>query len=124
LRPEDCRNNARADQATISMEIVNQVDIRVGTIESVSDVAGSDKLVALRVTFGDHTRTIVAGLKQERANPREIEGKQALFIVNLEPRKMRGVVSEGMLFDIGYSDNVRPVLAVPEAPVPDGTRAG
>lgn len=109
---------------TISMEIVNQVDIRVGTIESVSDIAGSDKLVVLRVTFGDHTRTIVAGLKQERANPREIEGKQALFIVNLEPRKMRGVVSEGMLFDIGYSDNVRPVLAVPEAPVPDGTRAG
>jgi tRNA-binding protein len=113
-----------AVKPTISMEIVNQVDIRVGTIESVSDIAGSDKLVALRVTFGDHTRTIVAGLKQERANPREIEGSQALFIVNLEPRKMRGVVSEGMLFDIGYADNVRPVLAVPEAPVPDGTRAG
>ena len=55
---------------TISLEIVNQVDIRVGTIESVSDIAGSDKLVALRVSFGDHTRTIVAGLKQERANPR------------------------------------------------------
>ena len=109
---------------TISLEIVNQVDIRVGTIESVSDIAGSDKLVALRVTFGDHTRTIVAGLRQERANPREVEGKQALFIVNLEPRKMRGVVSEGMLFDIGYTDNVRPVLAVPESPVPDGTRAG
>ena len=109
---------------TISLEIVNQVDIRVGTIESVSDIAGSDKLVALRVSFGDHTRTIVAGLKQERANPREIEGKQGLFIVNLEPRKMRGVVSEGMLFDIGYADNVRPVLAVPESPVPDGTLAG
>ena len=109
---------------TISLEIVNQVDIRVGTIESVSDIAGSDKLVALRVTFGDHTRTIVAGLRQERANPREVEGKQALFIVNLETRKMRGVVSEGMLFDIGYTDNVRPVLAVPESSVPDGTRAG
>ena len=109
---------------TISMDFVNQVDIRVGTIQSVSDIAGSDKLVALHVTFGDHTRTIVAGLKQERANPREIEGRQALFIVNLEPRKMRGVVSEGMLFDIGYPDEVRPVLAVPETPVPDGTRAG
>jgi tRNA-binding protein len=109
---------------TISLEIVNQVDVRVGTIESVSDIADSNKLVALRVTFGDHTRTIVAGLKQERANPREIEGRQALFIVNLEPRKMRGVVSEGMLFDIGYADNLRPVLAVPEERVPDGTRAG
>ena len=51
-------------------------------------------------------------------------GKQALFVVNLEPRKMRGVLSEGMLFDIGYADGVRPVLAMPENPVPDGTRAG
>jgi tRNA-binding EMAP/Myf-like protein len=63
-------------------------------------------------------------MKQERTNPREIEGKQALFVVNLEPRKLCGVVSEGMLFDIGYADGVRPVLAVPEVPVPDGTRAG
>ncbi|MBZ5592137.1 MAG: tRNA-binding protein [Acidobacteriia bacterium] len=108
----------------ISMDVLNQVDIRTGTIESVTDVAGSDKLVALRVNFGDHTRTIVAGLKQERANPREIEGRQALFVVNLEPRKMRGVLSEGMLFDIGYADGVRPVLAVTESPVPDGSRAG
>ena len=108
----------------VSLETLNQVDIRAGTIESVTDVAGSDKLVALRVNFGDHTRTIVAGLKQERADPREIEGKQALFVVNLEPRKMRGVVSEGMLFDIGYADGVRPVLAVPESPVPNGSRAG
>src|SRR5690349_22271648 len=98
----------------VSLDVLNQIDIRVGTIESVSDVAGSDKLVALRVRFGDHTRTIVAGLKQERANPREIEGRQALFVVNLEPRKIRGVLSEGMLFDIGYADAVRPVLAVPE----------
>ena len=102
----------------ITMDDLGRVDIRVGTIQSVEDVPGADRLVQMRVSFGDHTRTIVAGLKQERANPREIEGKQALFVVNLPPRKMRGVVSEGMLFDIGYSD------AVPEQPVPDGTRAG
>ena len=108
----------------IPLEILNQLDIRVGTIEAVEDIQGSDKLVRLRVSFGDHTRTIVAGLKQERANPREIEGRQALFVVNLEPRKMFGVVSEGMLFDIGYADGIRPVLAIPEAPVPDGSRAG
>ena len=108
----------------ISLDLLNQVDIRVGTIRSAADVPGSDKLVQLRVSFGDHERTIVAGLKQERANPQELEGKQALFVVNLEARKMRGVTSEGMLFDIGYADGVTPVLAVPESPVPDGTRAG
>ncbi len=108
----------------VSVETLNHIDIRVGTILSVADVPNSDKLVQLRVSFGDHERTIVAGLKTERANPREIEGRQALFVVNLEPRKMRGVLSEGMLFDIGYADGVRPVLAIPEGPVPDGTRAG
>ena len=111
-------------KTTIPLDVLNQVDIRTGTIESVAEVAGAEKLVALRVNFGDHRRTIVAGIKQERADPREIEGKQALFVVNLEPRKMRGLLSEGMLFDIGYADGVRPVLAVPESPVPDGTRAG
>jgi tRNA-binding protein len=108
----------------ISRDLLEQVDIRVGTIEAVEDVPGADKLVQMRVRFGDHTRTIVAGMKQERANPREIEGRQALFVVNIEPRRMRGVLSEGMIFDIGYADGVPPVLAVPEAPVPDGTRAG
>jgi tRNA-binding EMAP/Myf-like protein len=63
-------------------------------------------------------------MKQERSNPREIEGKQALFVVNLEPRKMRGIVSQGMLFDLGFADGILPVLATPESPVPDGTRAG
>jgi len=111
-------------KAAVSIEILNQIDIRVGTILTVTDVSNSDRLVQLRVSFGDHERTIVAGMKIERANPHEIEGKQALFVLNLEPRKMRGVLSEGMLFDIGYADGVRPVLAMPETPVPDGTRAG
>ena len=109
---------------TISPELLNQIDVRVGTIESVSDVANSEKLVALRVNFGNHWRTVLAGMKRERANPREIEGKQALFVVNLPPRKMAGVMSEAMLFEIGYADGITPVLAVPESRVPNGTRAG
>ena len=86
---------------TISIHALEKIDIRVGTIRSVSDVPDSEKLVQLKVSFGDHERTIVAGMKKERANPQEIAGKQALFVINLEPRKMRGVTSEGMLFDIG-----------------------
>jgi methionine--tRNA ligase beta chain len=108
----------------VETKLLDQIDVRVGTIESVRDVPGSEKLVQLRVSFGDHTRTVVAGLKKERANPQDIEGRQALFVVNLAPRRMAGVISEGMLFDIGYADGITPVLAVPEAPVPDGTRAG
>ena len=113
-----------AVKPAIGIDILNQIDVRVGTILAVEDIAGSEKLVVLRVDFGDHRRQIVAGMKQERANVREIEGRQALFVVNLEPRKMRGVMSEGMLFDIGYEDGITPVLAIPEAPAPNGSRAG
>jgi tRNA-binding protein len=109
---------------TIPYDLLEQVDIRVGTILSVEDVPGSDKLVRLTVDFGGHQRNILAGMKQERSNPREIQGRQALFVVNLAPRKMMGEVSEGMLFDIGNADHITPVLAVPEAPVPNGSRAG
>ena len=101
-----------------------KVDIRVGTIVSVEEVDGSDKLVRLIVDLGDQTRRILAAIKQERANPAELQGKQALFVVNLEPRKMMGELSEGMLFDLGYADGIRPALAMPEREVPNGTRAG
>jgi tRNA-binding protein len=107
----------------VAIAALEALDIRVGTIERVEDVSRSDKLMKLTVNFGDHSRTILAGIKKERENPREIEGLQALFVVNLEPRKMAGEISEGMLFDIGYADGVRPVLSVPERPVPNGTRA-
>jgi tRNA-binding protein len=80
--------------------------------------------VRLTVDFGDHRRRVVAGLKTEREDPREIQGRQALFIVNLEPRTIMGEVSEGMLFDIGSTDGIVPALAVPERTVPNGARAG
>jgi tRNA-binding protein len=113
-----------AIKPTVTLEDVEKLDVRVGTIRRVENVAGSTKLVRLTVDLGDHERTVLAGLKRERSDPRELEGRQALFLVNLEPKKMAGEVSEGMLFDIGYGDGVRPVLAVPEEPVPNGARAG
>ena len=108
----------------VSTNDLDKIDIRVGTIESVQDVPGSKKLAKLVVDFGDHSRTILAGIREERANPQEIEGRQALFVVNLPVRKMAGEESEGMLFDIGYPDGLKPALAVPERPVPNGVRAG
>ena len=91
---------------TISFADLDRIDVRVGTIVSVEEVAGSDKLLRLNVNFGNEQRSILAGMKQERADPREVEGKQALFVVNLEPKKMMGQISEGMLFDIGYADGI------------------
>ena len=109
---------------TVPFDVINRVDIRVGTILAVEDIQTSEKLVKLTVDFGDHRRSILAGLKKERNDPEAIEGLQALFVVNLEPKKMAGEVSEGMLFDIGFADGIFPVLAVPEKQVPNGARAG
>jgi tRNA-binding protein len=108
----------------VPFSVLDSLDVRAGTIKAVEDVPRSDKLVRLRVSFGDHERVILAGLKKERADPKALVGVQALFVVNLEPRKMMGEVSEGMLLDLGYADGIVPVLAVPKRPVPDGTRAG
>jgi tRNA-binding protein len=121
--PEDF--TPAAIKPAISMEDLDKLDIRIGTIELVEDVPASEKLVRMRVNFGDHKRTILVGMKKERKNPKsEMEGRQALFVVNLSPRKMAGEESQGMLFDIGYADGLLPALAVPERPMPNGCRAG
>jgi len=109
---------------TVKLEDLEKIDIRIGLIEKVENIAGSDKLVRLTVDFGDFKRKILVGLKKERQNPQEIVSKQALFVVNIEPRKMMGELSEGMLFDIGFLNEIIPVLSVPEKPVPNGVSAG
>ncbi|MBV8046344.1 MAG: tRNA-binding protein [Paludibacterium sp.] len=109
----------------ISFDVLDKIDIRCGMIQSVNDVPRSDKVVQLMVDFGDFQRSILCGIKQERADLQGLVGRQALFVVNLAPKKISGVVSEGMLFDIGYADGIIPsALAQPEFPVPNGVRAG
>jgi len=102
---------AAAVKPLVPLSTLEALDIRVGTIERVEEVTRSDKLMRLTVNFGDHSRVILAGT-------------QALFVLNLEPRRMAGDISQGMLFDLGYADGIKPALAVPEWPVPNGTRAG
>lgn len=109
---------------TIKFSDLEKIDVRVGTIEKVEDIAKSDKLVRLTVNFGDFKRKILVGMKKERKNCQEIVGKQALFVVNLEPKEMMGELSEGMVFDIGYANGIIPVLSLPEKPVPNGVSVG
>ncbi len=108
----------------VPAKALDALDIRIGTIVLVEDLPRTTRLVRLTIDFGDHTRRIIAGLKTERQQPQEIQGRQALFVVNLEPKTFMGEVSEGMLFDIGSADGITPALAVPERMVPNGARAG
>jgi len=109
---------------TVPYSVFESIDIRLGTIRAVNDVSGSRKLLSLIVSFGDHDRQILVGMKREREDAGQLVGRQALFVVNLEPKVIAGQRSEGMVFDIGFADDVVPALAVPERPLPDGMRAG
>jgi tRNA-binding protein len=116
--------NAAPIKPTIPFAALEAIDIRAGTIRKIEEIPKADKLLKLTVDFGDHTRTILSGMKQERPDPQVLVGVQTLFVVNLEPRRMVGEISQGMLLDLGFADGIAPALAVPERAVPDGTRAG
>jgi len=109
---------------SVSIDDLEKLDIRIGTILKVEDLPRSKKISVLTVDFGDHQRIILSGIREDREDPSEIEGLQAVFVLNLEPRKISGVTSQGMLYDIGYADGVKPALAVPERPLPNGCRLG
>jgi len=108
----------------IDPAVLEQLDVRVGTIRAAEEIAGTDRLALLTVGFGDRTRSIVAGIRTERGALADVVGAQALFVVNLPRKTIRGQLSEGMLFDAGFADGLRPAFAQPEWPLPDGVRAG
>jgi len=113
-----------AVKPAVTRDVLDALDIRVGTIVRVEDIPKAAKLVRLIVAFGDHERRIIAGLKQERADLKALENTQTLFVVNLAPRMIMGEESQGMLFDVGHADGATPCLATLERPMPNGTRAG
>lgn len=108
----------------VSFNDFTKLDIRVGTILSCSVVEGSEKLVNLKVDLGFEIgeRQIVAGIsKWYECN--ELVGKQVLFVVNLEPRKIMGLESQGMLLALGASEDNKPILIVPDEKIENGESA-
>lgn len=104
------------------MDDLQKLDIRVGTFISVEPVEGSEKLYKEIVDFGPEigTRQILSGIKRF-FSPEELIGKQAIFIVNLAPRMIMGLESQGMLLATG--DEETPVLLIPENKVKPGAKA-
>ena len=80
----------------ISYEEFKKLDIRIAQVEKVEEVPQANKLYKLTISLGDETRTLAAGLA-EHYKPEELEGKRIVVLANLEPKKLRGVMSEGML---------------------------
>ena len=106
----------------ISYEDFTKLDIRIGTSVAAELVPETDKLIKCTVDFGDdEERTIVSGLAESIA-PEELVGKQCPYVTNLAPRKIRGIVSEGMILAIGIDDGF--ALLHPNKEVEAGTQVG
>lgn len=106
---------------SISIDDFSKIDLRVGQVLSAEPVKGADKLLHLTVDIGEpETRTIVAGIaKVYRAD--EMIGRKVVIVANLEPRKLRGIVSQGMIVAASL-DGGNPVLAAFLEDVPVGAR--
>ena len=103
----------------VSFDDFLKMDIRVGTVLDCKRVPKADKLLQFRIADGMEERTILSGIAQYYPAPEELIGSQVCFIANFEPRKLRGVMSEGMILSAEDSDG-KLVLIQPKVPVTNG----
>lgn len=107
----------------ITLDDLKKAEISVGTVMSAERVPETDKLLRLVVDFGEETgpRQIVSGIATYVADPLDLVGKQLSFVTNLEPRTIKGLESNGMLFAVGQGESF--AFLTPHTPVPPGTKA-
>ena len=103
----------------VTIDEFRKLDLRVATVKSVEAHPNADRLLVLKVDLGSEERQIVAGIRGHYA-PEELVGKQVVVVANLEPAKLRGVESQGML--LATSDGDRIVILTPEKKVSPGAR--
>jgi methionyl-tRNA synthetase len=112
---------APAPGGKIAIEDFAKVEMRVGVVKSAEKVQGADKLLKVLVDIGDEVRQVLAGIAQYYA-PEDLAGRKVVVVVNLAPRKMRGLESNGMIIAASVGPEGRPVLATFTEDVPPGAR--
>lgn len=112
----------------VSYEEFKKMDIRVGTIKEITPVPDTDKLLCCQIDFGETDedgnkkfRQIISGIHEYYPEYESLLGKQVLYIVNLEPRKIKGLESNGMLMAVDGEDGT-PVFLTPEIQVNPGSK--
>lgn len=117
-----------ADKLRISIDEFNKIEVKVGTVQSAERVPDTDKLLKLIVDFGEvgadgasSPRQIISGIVVYVSEPESLVGRQLAFVTNLEPRMLRGLESNGMLFAVGSGDSF--AFLTPDRAVPPGTSA-
>jgi methionyl-tRNA synthetase len=128
------------DKPRITIEEFSNIEVKVGTVISAERVPETDKLLRLMVDFGlkpatagsadqplagvgeeRDVRQIVSGIAAYVSEPESLVGRQLSFVTNLEPRVIRGLESNGMLFAVGEGDSF--AFITPDRPIPPGTSA-
>jgi len=108
------------ENKSVTFDEFKKMDIRIGTILVVEEVADADKLLRLEVDFGLESRQIVSGIREYFDDVQSLVGRQFPFILNLEPRTIKGFESQGMLIAIGGGEQFIPLI--PETKVDPGTQ--
>ena len=116
---EEANYQAKPIRENIAFDDFLKLDIRVGTVLECTKVPKADKLLQFRIDDGLEKRTIVSGIAQHY-KPEELVGKQVCFIANLAPRKLKGIVSEGMILSAENFDGKLAVIT-PEKEVKPGS---
>jgi methionyl-tRNA synthetase len=107
----------------ITIDEFSKIEVKVGTVLSAERVPETDKLLRLVVDFAEESgpRQIVSGITKYVNEPEDLVGRQLAFVTNLEPRTIKGLESNGMLFAVGSDDTF--AFLSPDRPVPPGTSA-
>lgn len=107
----------------ISIEEFSKIEVQIGTVRSAERVPETDKLLRLMVDFNEESgpRQIVSGIAAYVSEPESLVGRQLAFVTNLEPRTIRGLESNGMLFAVGANETF--AFLTPDRVVPPGTAA-
>ena len=107
----------------ISIEEFSKIEVKVGTVKSAERVPETDKLLKLVVDFNEESgpRQIVSGIVAYVPEPESLVGRQLAFVTNLEPRMIRGLESNGMLFAVGEGETF--AFLTPDREIPPGTSA-
>ncbi|HFR3396575.1 TPA: methionine--tRNA ligase [Streptococcus suis] len=111
------------EKAAIKFEDFDKVEIRVAEVKEVAKVEGSDKLLKFRLDAGDgEDRQILSGIAKFYPNEQELVGKKVQIVANLKPRKMMGLLSQGMILSAEHGDNL--ILLTVDPSVPNGSQIG
>jgi len=103
----------------INFENFQKIDLRVAKVITTEKIEGSEKLLKLEIDLGEEKRQLVAGISQFYG-PEELVGREIVVVANLEPKKIKGVESQGML--LAADDKGKPILLKPDEEVPPGTK--